>query len=178
MGIKAAIVGTFCSGKTTLLANLQGHDCLRHFCVEICAERKVRQRMGKGDVFRYQTALLAYETYRMLTNPYFITETPCLLADIYAREAHVITPRYTALMGLVNETMGEYDIWFRCTPQEVPFKMDGVRGENHAYNHAARLRIDNMICEELTKRGIKWVDVSGTVEERMQIVAKHIYKLL
>lgn len=150
--MKVCLAGAGGVGKTTLLSKLISHPVIRGYEVDLCAERKILHRlnfrlgrMTPEETKIYQLALISYEMYRQLTNKDYITETPALLAKVYAKLAKV---KSAALYKLCDEIMGEYDLIFylplldECDETDLD---DDVRPVDRAF----RVDVNCRILEEL-----------------------------
>jgi predicted ATPase len=177
MGKKVRIIftGAQGTGKTTILNHFkkEGADVITEVVRRLARENGVNinecgDEEGQRDIFNKYIELLSqdnsYISDRGLTDvisyTYYLKEQG-KLSDEFVKEQE------EALKKFVTENP---DIIYCYFPIEFSVEDDGVRSTNEAF----RTAVDRYILNTLTTLGVPYVKVTGTVDERIEIVSAAI----
>ncbi|HEX5342004.1 MAG TPA: ATP-binding protein [Duganella sp.] len=163
---RIAILGTASSGKTTLAAALAQRfntvwvpEYLREF---VDAEGRVPVEADQIHIARMQLEREAEAVQR--AQHYLFCDTTPLMTAVYSR--HYFGGIDAQLAPLADAHPQRYDLTL-VTAADIPWEADGLMRENEEVS----ITINRMLMEELSARGISYVPVSGSVEQRVAQVA-------
>ncbi|MYM27307.1 AAA family ATPase [Duganella sp. CY15W] len=170
--LRIAILGTASSGKTTLAAALAGRygtlwvpEYLREF---VDVEGRVPVDADQIHIARVQRErenMAAPAAQR-----YLFCDTTPLMTAVYSR--HYFGGIDAQLAPLADAHLQDYDLTL-VTAADIPWQADGLMRENEEVS----IIINRMLNEELTARGIPYVPVSGSIEQRVAQVADALSRL-
>ncbi|MGK5076470.1 AAA family ATPase [Janthinobacterium sp. ZB1P44] len=161
--MRVCVLGGESSGKTTLTQALA-----RHFETEWVAE------YGR-ELWESQDGVLAYDDLLKIGREQLRREAQALLAArrwLFCDTSPMTTYFYCVEMfGKAEQELAQlaghrYDLVLLCAP-DFPFIQDGTRRDEDF-----RARQHAWYQAELARRGIAFVDVSGSVDERIRQVAQ------
>ena len=177
--MRIAIIGTHCSGKTSLIHFLAGMYELKDYTFfeePIREVSRARFRINKEADEASQLAMLACHL-RNLETPNFISDRSLLDLYVYATTLHNITQSTKDfIFKKTMENIDKYDYLFLCEPE---FKManDGFRETDEAWQK----QIDNVfkIAESYLKthntlKHCKLMRLSGETKDRFEKVKKEL----
>lgn len=169
---RIAILGTASSGKTTLAAALAKRygtlwvpEYLREF-VDVAHRVPVdADQIHIARVQRERENMAALAAQR-----YLFCDTTPLMTAVYSR--HYFGGIDAQLAPLADAHLQDYDLTL-VTAADIPWQADGLMRENEEVS----IIINRMLNEELTARGIPYVPVSGSIEQRVAQVADALSRL-
>lgn len=160
--LRIAILGTASSGKSTLAAALAAHygtvwvpEYLREF---VDTEGRVPVATDQIHIARTQRArenAAAQDAQR-----YLFCDTTPLMTAVYSR--HYFGGIDAQLAPLANAHARDYDLTL-LTAADIPWEADGLQRESEEVS----IIINRMLLEELAARGIPYVPLSGSPEQRV-----------
>ncbi|SHM25813.1 nicotinamide-nucleotide adenylyltransferase, NadR type [Duganella sacchari] len=169
---RIAILGTASSGKTTLAAALAKRygtlwvpEYLREF-VDAAGRVPV-------DADQFHIARVQRERENMAAlaaQRYLFCDTTPLMTAVYSR--HYFGGIDAQLAPLADAHLQDYDLTL-VTAADIPWQADGLMRENEEVS----IIINRMLNQELTARGIPYVPVSGSIEQRVAQVADALSRL-
>ena len=170
--LRIAILGTASSGKTTLAAALAGRygtvwvpEYLREF---VDVEGRVPVDADQIHIARTQRA--RENAAAPAAQHYLFCDTTPLMTAVYSR--HYFGGIDAQLAPLADAHLQDYDLTL-VTAADIPWQADGLMRENEEVS----IIINRMLNEELTARGIPYVPVSGSIEQRVAQVADALSRL-
>lgn len=169
---KIAFIGAGCVGKTTLLESYrQKFDGNSKVCFVEEAARifftrhpEIKNRFSVETQGMIQTLALHNEKASYISNPSLtICDRSVLDAVAYVRSQGDIDGS-NLLYEKVTNWMPTYTTLFLLDPHDIPFESDTVRKENDK----SRQKFHKAFLEVLTEKGIPYVLLSGTLDERIR----------
>jgi dephospho-CoA kinase len=175
--MKISFTGTHSTGKTTLLNILKNSPEYSQFTFHDEITRKVQaQGIDINENGNNLTQLLILDTHiRNLLSPRFIADR-CILDGIVYTEWLYNNYKiddwvYSYSRNLFKYLIPQYDILFYLVP-EFNIVDDGVRSTSHTFQHD----IQTIFEKYIEQYNIPVVYITGTVENRIEQVNKHIYE--
>jgi len=167
---KVALVGTESTGKTTLARALaERHDTL--WAHEYGRELWIEQGGGAAFADYLKIARMQHrreEQMRLHSRRFlFCDTTPWTTLHWSLRGYGTADPR---LRDLADRTMSEYT-WFVCD-DDFPWIQDGWREMGDGEAH----RFQRQQVDDLDARGVPYLVLSGTIEQRLERVAGHLQR--
>lgn len=169
---RVAILGTASSGKTTLAAALARRystlwvpEYLREF---VDTAGRVPAAADQIHIARTQRA--HEEAAAPRAHGFLFCDTTPLMTAVYSR--HYFGGIDDQLAALADAHASDYDVTL-VTASDIPWVADGLQREDEEVS----ITINRMLLEELAARGIAYLPVGGSVEQRVATVASALAKL-
>lgn len=176
MGIKIALIGTHGTGKTTLmqkvLSEYRMFDKMSDAFSDAGAlfKDKLLNILDKNNLQLY---FYARHLYRVSINEYFISDRSVLDALCYAKYENQQGKLTDQMLEFLEEKsfelLKQYDHLFWLRP-EFELVGEDKRPEDKEY----QIAIDNIFQNYIVERDIDIIRLTGTVEERFEIMKKYI----
>lgn len=138
---------------------------------------EVAREMITGNIFNREDiiAIGREQTRRVfqkaqMANKILFCDTDVITTQIYSREYLKVVPPVLYEF----EKMVQYDLYFFFEP-DVPWVSDGVRDLG---SEADRKRMRAVFKDELDRRGITYITVSGNWEQRERIITQAVNSIL
>ena len=178
---KFAYVGTSCAGKTTLLERslslnngnvLLVNEAAREY---FAAHRHVADRFGATAQGEVQALALAKEQ-KAHAQARCMGHAVALLCDRSVLDAPAYvhsqgdTEGAQILLDRVRSWIPTYSTIFLLDPADIPYVADDVRDESAA----TRQLFHEAFLDFFNKNDVPYELLSGTVDERLQVVEQHI----
>nr|WP_315258317.1 ATP-binding protein [uncultured Duganella sp.] len=158
--LRIAILGTASSGKTTLAAALaERHhtlwvpEYLREF-----VDTAGRVPVEADQIHIARTQLAREATAAASARTYLFCDTSPLMTAVYSRHYFGGIDAELALLADAHD----YALTLVTAP-DIPWIADGLQRESETVS----VTINRMLHEELSARGIPFVPISGSVEQRV-----------
>jgi deoxyadenosine/deoxycytidine kinase len=172
MGVKVALIGTHGTGKTTLmnrvLTDYRKFDKMSDAFSDAGAmfKDKLLEILDKNNLQLY---FYARHLYRVSINDDFISDRSVLDALCYAkyenRKGNLSNTMMNFLEDKSFELLNQYDYLFWLRPE---FELVGE--DKRPVDKEYQLAIDNIFQEYIQSKDINIIRLSGTVEERYNII--------
>ncbi|WP_343730776.1 ATP-binding protein [Duganella sp.] len=169
---RIAILGTEASGKSTLAAALAERygtvwvpEYLREF---VDMEGRVPVASDQIHIARMQ--LVREAAAAPHATRYLFCDTTPLMTAVYS--IHYFGGIDDQLAVLASTHTSDYDLTLVAAP-DMPWEADGLMRDNDE----VRQTINRILLEELAARGISYVPVGGSVEQRVAVVADALARL-
>lgn len=173
--------GTHSTGKTTLLEALSKEEEFKNYELGLGWTRSIRDmgfKLNEDGDENTQKALFMTHLYNLhMGSDQLLMDRTLIDVLAYAtdhfREGKIDKEIYHKWTGLVYNII-QNDVYDKIyyIPPEIPLITDDTRSSNENY----RNRIDVIIKILLEELGVKFVEITGTVEERVQKVKEDIFK--
>jgi nicotinamide riboside kinase len=170
--MRIAITGSHCVGKTTLTKVLV-KKLKYNYIPDIVREEAVKKKFPINENSNSEVQIWFFARQwelETITPENWVSDKS--LFDYLAYAELVL--RDENLKKVIREFVqrnARYDFIFYL-PIEFPIKEDGIRSINSKY----REEIDSCLKQCLVKSNMKYVTVSGSIQERVKQVLKHIKK--
>jgi HTH-type transcriptional regulator, transcriptional repressor of NAD biosynthesis genes len=166
--IKVCFYGPESTGKTVLARNLAA-AYQTEFVPEVARELISSNEFSVADIIHIgQEQTLRIKRMEKRANRILFCDTDLITTQIYARQYLGMVP--TELIMLEREI--RYDQYF-LFDFDVPWVADGLRDLGNQ-----RQKMYDIFRDELEKRRISYVPVSGNFEDREAVVRKHVDRML
>jgi nicotinamide riboside kinase len=182
---KFAYVGTSCIGKTTLLERslslnngnvlLVGEVAREYFA----SHPHVTDRFSAETQGEVQALALAKEK-KTHTQARLMSRAVALLCDrsVLDAPAYVYSQKdmngAQVLLDRVSSWVPTYSTIFLLDPADIPYVADDIRDESEA----TRQLFHEAFLDFFNKNGIPYELLSGSIDERLNIVSRHIAKVI
>ena len=167
--VKVAILGTASSGKTTLAAALaRDHgtvwvpEYLREF-----VDTEARVPVAQDQIHIARTQRAREDAAMPLARRYLFCDTTPLMTAVYSR--HYFHGIDAELELLANRHQRDYAITL-VTASDIPWQADGLQRESEQVS----VTINTMLMEELSRRAIPYLLLTGTLAERLAQANRHL----
>lgn len=178
--MKIAIVGTHCSGKTSLIGELYQKIEFKNydFCEEpIRTVGRLQFQVNEDSDDAAQLAMCAIHL-RNLSYTNFISDRSLLDLYVYGQTLRNMTPATLEFIkNIWRNNADRYDYLFLCTP-EFPLVKDGFRSVNKEWQK----KIDDLFNKELTYlkencilKHCKIITLHGSTKERCKTVLMEVF---
>lgn len=160
--LRIAILGTASAGKTTLAAALAERfgtvwvpEYLREF-----VDTEARIPVATDQIHIARTQRAREDAAALQAQRYLFCDTSPLMTAVYSR--HYFGGIDAELALLADAHARDYALTLVTAP-DIPWIADGLQRESEAVS----VTINRMLHEELSARGIPYVPISGSVEQRV-----------
>ncbi len=167
--VKVAILGAASSGKTTLAAALaRDHgtvwvpEYLREF-----VDTEARVPVAQDQIHIARTQRAREDAAMPLARRYLFCDTTPLMTAVYSR--HYFHGIDAELELLANRHQRDYAITL-VTASDIPWQADGLQRESEQVS----VTINTMLMEELSRRAIPYLLLTGTLAERLAQANRHL----
>lgn len=167
--VKVAILGAASSGKTTLAAALARDygtvwvpEYLREF-----VDTEARVPVAQDQIHIARTQRAREDAAIPLAYRYLFCDTTPLMTAVYSR--HYFQGIDDALALLANDHRRDYAITL-VTASDIPWQADGLQRESAQVS----VTINTLLMEELAKRAIPHLLLTGTLAERLAQASHHL----
>ena len=171
--IKVVFMGAMSTGKSTIaealakrydttFASEYGRDYWEEHQVDRRLNLEAFDEIALGHIEREEIAFLN-------ANKYCFVDTNAITTYMYAMDYHGKAPEL--LTRIAEENASRYDLFFLCE-DDIPYDDTWDRSGDQK-----RHVFQEQIVEDLERRGIPYIPLKGTVEERMRKVAAVLGKL-
>lgn len=159
-------LGAPCTGKTSLAESLSREfstQWMPEFGREYWEAHQVERRLTLSELVEVAEGHLEREDSLVLrSNRYIFTDTNALTTAVFARWYHGEVP--SRLANLADRAESRYDLVFLCSA-DIPYVDTWDRsGETN------RTAFQRLVIEDLRARGVPFVELSGTLNERISRV--------
>ena len=166
---RIAILGTASSGKTTLAAALaQRHgtlwvpEYLREF-----VDTHGRVPVAEDQIHIARTQLLREQAAAASARRYLFCDTTPLMTAVYSR--HYFQGIDAELALLADRHQRDYAVTLVTAP-DIPWEADGLQRESEQVS----VTINAMLMEELKRRAIPYLLLTGTLAERLAQASRYL----
>ena len=167
--VKVAILGTASSGKTTLAAALARDygtvwvpEYLREF-----VDTEQRIPVAQDQIHIARTQLAREDIAVPLAHRYLFCDTTPLMTAVYSR--HYFQGIDAELAQLADRHQRDYAVTLVTAP-DIPWEADGLQRESEQVS----VTINTMLMEELKRRAIPYLLVTGTPEARLAQARRYL----
>lgn len=176
--MKIAIIGTQCTGKTTLIKKIKESSILDEsyvFIDEIVRTLVKKNNIKINEEGDYESQLLILQTHydNALNNENMITDRSCVDAWSYALHNHMKGFFTEKDMGVFNElflqTLKMYDKIFY-----IPVEFDIVSDDFRSLNKSFQKDIENIMEYILEDASVNFITLKGDIETRLQTFKDNI----
>jgi nicotinamide riboside kinase len=172
--IKVALVGTFCSGKTTLWSFLKNKvsDSSVVFTEEVSRPFLEKRNLSVTERDSYeiqreiQRIIIDKETQAQSNNPGIIICDSCVLAPAIYLLASKSSDAGKNLLEDIDGYLKTYRKFYFLDADEIPYLKDDVRIEDERTRQIA----GNLYLQYLQDNLLNYKVVSGTVEQRASLI--------
>jgi len=159
----AVLLGAPCTGKTTLAQRLAGElgtAWMPEYGREYWERHQVGRRLAAEQLLEIAIGHVAREDERIMeARRFFLVDTNALTTAVFARHYHgAVDPRLAAMAATA---VARYDLAFLCG-DEIAYDDTWDRS-----GPGSRARMQRMVVEDLTARGVVPILLQGPIEERM-----------
>lgn len=165
--LRVAILGTASSGKSTLAAALAQHyhtawvpEYLREF-----VDTQQRVPVAQDQIHIARTQRAREDATAATARPYLFCDTTPLMTAVYSR--HYFGGIDDELAQLAARHQQDYAVTL-VTAADIPWVADGLQRESQQVS----VTIDRLLTEELSRRAIPYLLVTGTPAQRLEQVRR------
>lgn len=155
-------------GKSSIARNFSNH--IEEIARWVIAEKWHPDTLSKEELDDFELVIMKKQIEAENTMQDFISDRTVI--DVLAYATTMCRPSMTARLKDMAEMHlkdNPYDLVFYI-PIEFPLEKDGVRFEDDSYQKI----IDLQILKYLKRYKIPYITLTGTLEERLAIIRKHI----
>ncbi|MCE2658798.1 MAG: ATP-binding protein [Rubrivivax sp.] len=164
-GLSIALLGAECTGKTALAHGLA--DTLRHHGWPVgCVDEWLRswcQTQGRTPQAAEQRAIAETQQQRIEASrrawPVTVCDTTPLMTAVYS--VHYFGD--TGLLPWALRLQAEHTLTLLLSP-DLPWEADGLQRDGEA----VRAAVDHQLRGHLRAHGLRWVDIAGHGDDRLQ----------
>lgn len=177
--MKISISGTHSIGKTTLIEQLRKEGEFKDW-VFIPGPTRTLKELGfsiNNEDSNYdptQMMCLAIDIQNLQKQGNIFQDRSLLDTVIYTmylmKEKKVSKEVGRVVKDIFLSFVNQYDLFIIPSKDDVPLVQDGIRNEDHDF----RNQIEELMFECLDSEQLNYIVVSGTTEERIQQIKKHI----